>query len=190
MDKEVLVSDVEIEGRIMHVLHDLSMPVTLVDLTYVPDADEYQLIIATPWFDEKGPLETYDRIIKALQRAGIYEDVPIRRVVAISPSDPLARNLEREAKTKTEGVIHIIKDDQRNGIERYSLIFAPFVGRGGAVPARYFSGPHQLRDFLEKRLHIHKSSVDEALTELNRKRSASIFHVQLTNREAKKLGLA
>lgn len=69
-------------------------------------------------------------------------------------------------------------------------MFAPFTGKGGAVPAKRLSGLEELREFLDKRLHIWRSSVDEALAELDRKGSASISQVQLTSRQAKKLGLA
>ncbi len=58
------------------------------------------------------------------------------------------------------------------------------------MPAKRLSGLEELREFLDKRLHIRRSSIDEALAELARKGNTSIFHVQLTTREAKKLGLA
>jgi hypothetical protein len=70
------------------------------------------------------------------------------------------------------------------------VIFAPFTGPGGAVPSRRFAGLNHLQAFLEDEVGISRSSVDEAVDELKRKGSASIFHVQLTRREAKKLGLA
>src|SRR5438552_14939419 len=71
-----------------------------------------------------------------------------------------------------------------------SVIFAPFTEPGGAVPAQHFTGLGELRKFLEELLHIRKTSVGEALAELVRKGTTSIFNVQLTNREAKKLKLA
>src|SRR5262249_51870906 len=106
-----------------------------------------------------------------------------------SPQDPLVKALERELKTQAEGTVHIVASTKQNQ-NFYSLVFAPFTGPGGAMPARNILGPDELRRFLEERLRISRSEVDEVLNELNRKRSASIFHVSLTKRETRNLGLA
>ena len=58
------------------------------------------------------------------------------------------------------------------------------------MPAKRITGLGELRKFLEERLHIRKTSVDDALAELARKETVSVFNVQLTNREARRLGLA
>ena len=193
MDKATLVkSDLEIEGRVLEALSRANIPVTLCDWNYVPEIEEWQLVVATPLHDSKGPLEAYSRVIEALQSAGIYEDVPIRRVSVLSPNDNLVKTLEQDIKVRTEGAIHIIGHDHSKPKHEkvYSVIFAPFTGPGGAVPARHITGRGELSKFLEERLHIRKTSVEEALSELESKGSTSIFNVQLTNREAKRLGLA
>jgi hypothetical protein len=191
VDKTTLVrSDLDTEGRVLNALSLAKVPATLVDLDYVPQLDEWQLVIATPLYDEKGPREAYSRVIKALQDVGIYEAVPIRRVFLKSPTDPSVKALEAEVKVKTEGAIHILEFARSNHTDQYSVIFAPFSGPGGAVPSRRFDGRSQLRTFLEDELGISHSSVDEAFGELQRKGSASIFNVQLTRREAKRFGLA
>lgn len=187
MDKATLVrSDLDIGGRIMLALSRSRIPVTLCDWNYVPQLDEWQLIIATPWYDSKGPHEAFSKIVVALQREGIYEEVPIRRIFVKSPEDPLVKALEQETKIRTEGAIHIVD----YGNQSYSLVFAPFSGSGGAVPAKRISGEEELREFLENRLQIHQSSVDEAFLNLARRRNTSIFHVRLTKREARTFGLA
>ncbi len=193
MDKATLVrSDLEIEGRVLEALSRVKIPVTLVDWNYVSEIDEWQLVVATPWYDSKGPLEAISRVIEALQDAGIYKEVPMLRLYVLSPSDSLVKTLQQEVKVRTEGAIHIVGHD-RNRLDhekQYSVVFAPFSGPGGAVPARRIAGLEGLRKFLEGRLHIGKTSVDEALLELRRKGHTSIFNVQLTNREAKRLGMA
>lgn len=190
MDKATLVrSDLEIEGRVLAALSLAKIPVTLSDLNYVPQLDEWQLIIATPWYDSKGPRETYSRIFKALQDVGIFEDIPTRRLFLKSPADPLVKALERDVKRQTEGSIHILGDKKPVHERGYTVIFAPYTGSGGAVPARHFVGSDKLRSFLEDDLYISRSSIDEALSELGRKGSASILNVQLTRKELKKLAL-
>lgn len=191
MDKATLVrSDLEIRARIMAALSRTRIPVTLIDWNYVPQLDEWQLIIATPWYDTKGPREAYTRLFAALQDAGVYQDVPLLRMSLKSPGDPVVKALEREVKTETEGVVHIVDYSSPERGERYSVLFSPFAGSGGAVPSRIVAGMNELREFLEERLRIRKSSVDEAFRELQHQGNASIFHVRLTNREAKTLGLA
>lgn len=191
MDKTTLVrSDVEIEGRVLAALSLAKIPVTLSDLNYVPQLDEWQLIIATPWYDSKGPRESYSRVFKALQDAGIYEEVPTRRLFLKSPTDPLVKTLERDLKLRTEGSIHILGDRKFHPERHYAVIFAPYTGLGGAVPARHFQGLDKLRSFLEDELYVSRSSVDEALSELERRGSTSIFNVQLTRKELKRLALA
>ena len=191
MDKATLVRrDLEISARVMAALSRTRIPVTLIDWNYVPHRDEWQLIIATPWYDSRGPRETAARVFAALQDAGIYQDVPLLRISLKSPQDPLVKALEREVKTETEGVIHIVNYSSPGRGERYSVSFSPFAGSGGAVPSKIVSGLDELRGFLEERLHIGRSSVEEAVRELHYKNNASIFHVRLTNRQAKALGLA
>ena len=148
MDKETLVkSDIEIGGLIFDALSHAKMPVTLCDWRYVPEVEEWQLVIATPWYGKHGPHDTYLRLIEALQRAGIYEEVPMRRVFLVSPNDPIVQEMEKEIQTRAEGFIHLIRHADRQR-DSYSVIFAPISGPGGAVPAKHFSGLQALRDFL------------------------------------------
>jgi len=185
------MNDLQIEGIERRVLKALSLakiPITLCDLTYVPQLSEWQIVIATPLYDNKGPHEANSRVVKALQDAGVYEDIPIRRLTVTSPEDPLVRALEQEAKVKREGAVEIFHIDKKRN--SFMVLFAPFVGPGGAVPARYFAGVEALRAFLENDLYVSRSSADEALSELKRKGETSIGNVQLTRKEVKRLGLA
>jgi hypothetical protein len=191
LDKATLVkSDLDIGVRVLAALRQAKIPVTLYDWNYVPQLDEWKLIIATPWYDSKGPREAYTRVFAALQDAGIYREAPLLRISLKSPRDPLVRSLEQDVKAGTEGVLHIVAHSGRGDRKQYSVLFAPFSSRGGAVPSRKIASIEELREFLEDRLRLAKSSVDEAIRELDYKGNASIFEVRLTNKEAKSLGLA
>jgi len=189
VDKATLVrSDIDILGRVMLALSRSRIPVTLCDLNYVPQLDEWQLVIATPWYDTKGPHEAFAKVVSALQNDGIYSEVPIRRVFVKSPEDALVRAIAQETRTKTEGVIHIVDYKKPNNGNLYSLVFSPFTGPGGAVPSVRIMGEQQLRSFLENRVHVGIRQVDETLRELRLKGNAFIPHIQLTKRQAKALG--
>jgi hypothetical protein len=190
MDKTTLVrGDLEARGRMLSALSLARVPVSLVEVEYIPQLDEWQIFVGTSLYDSKGPAEANSRVIKALQEVGIYKEFPIRRVFVKSPNDPVIQALEAEVKQTAEGAIHVLAlhPDQDGP---YSVIFAPCTGPGGAVPSRRFAHAQQLRSFLEEDIGIPRSSVDDALSEARRKGGASIFHVQLTRREAKHFGLA
>jgi len=190
MDKTTLVKrDVEVEGLVMSALSRQGVPVTLVDWQYVPQLDEWQLVIATPLYDTFGPRNANTTVVTALQRGGVYTDIPMRRIFVKSPLDPSVRALEREAKMLTEGTLHVVNFGLEDGSD-YSATYAPYTGRGGAIPARRFKNSQALRSFLEDELQIRRSSVEESLSELGRTRSTSIPNVRLTLRQAKELGLA
>jgi hypothetical protein len=189
MDTTTLVRkrDAEIEGLIMNALSRIKMPVTLLRWNYVNEIDEWQLVIATPWYDLKGPRATWDAAIDAFEKAGIYDQVPTRRVFFMSPNDSRVKSLEEPL---TEGWLHLLQGRDRFGTDEYAAFFAPLLGPGGAIPARRFSRLQELRNFLVGTLHIRPRSADDALDELNTTRSATISPVSLTVRELKKAGLA
>jgi hypothetical protein len=186
MDKAILVrSDLEAEGRVIEALSRAKIPVTLCDWNYVPQLDEWQLVVATPWYDSKGPREANRLIIDALLRAGVYEHVPMRRFFVMSPDDAIVRSMERELKSRTEGSIHIVK----HAPLKYTVIFTPYTG-GGAVPSVQLSDDIELRDFLQNRVGIWAHVVDDALSQMATAGNASIPNVQLSPKRAKRLGLA
>ena len=193
MDKTTLVrNDLEILGRVLDALNRARIPATLVEWNYVSEIEEWRLVIGTPLYDSIGPLKAYSRVIEALQQAEIYEEVPMLRVSVLSADDSVVKGLKQEVKDRTEGNI-LITDyahNKPNHEKPYSVVFTPYAGRGGAVPAKHLTGLVELRKFLEQDLHIKKISVEEALLELARKGYALIPNVQLTNRKAKALGLA
>src|SRR5205823_6653594 len=101
MDKATLVkSDIDISALILDALSRTKIPVTFCDWRYVSHLEEWQLVIATPWVDEKGTRTTYRAVIDALVKAGVYEDTPMRRIFLKSSSDPVVQELEKEAKTR------------------------------------------------------------------------------------------
>jgi len=191
MDQAALVkSDRDIGAKVAEALSRVKIPVSLFDWTYVPRLEEWQLVIASPWVDTKGPLSAYRSLAGALQKANIYEEVPLRRVYLRSPTDPLVKTLERKVKEHhNEGFLHILKHDGKSG-KQYSVVFAPIAGPGGSVPALRLSNLEELRAFLSRDLGVRQRAIDEAVEELERSGSSSISPVTLTTRQMKKLGFA
>ena len=191
MDQAILVErDVDIAGRVLEALSRTQMPVSFSGWYYVPQLEEWQLVIATPWFDARGPINAWASFVDALKSAGIHEEVPTRRIFLKSPDDPLVKSLEGEARERAHGFLHIGRHLSSEGRPEYSVIFAPVSGRGGFVPSKQFSKRENLEKFLTSRLQIRKSPVSDALFEVEKQGYASIFPVQPSIRELRKSGLA
>lgn len=185
----MVANDLEIEGRVVEALSRARIPVTAVDWIWVPQFEASQLVVVTSLHDTKGPREAYARILEALSTAGVYQSIPIRELFVISPNDPLAQELARQLRSITEGTIHISRTTKDGGT-LYSVVFTPYLGKGGAIPSVRVKNDGELRSFLEKRLGILPYVVGQAFDQLAQKGSASIFNVQLSLRRAKKLNLA
>jgi hypothetical protein len=190
MDQATLVkSDRIIEAQVLEALDRARVPVTLCEWNYVPQLEEWQLIIATPWHDSKGPRTAYRAVVDALERAGIYQRVPMRRVFLKSPSDPLIKSLQHEARTLWDGFVHILRHNGNGHPPEYSLVFTP-VTREGFAPVQRFPTLEDLRTFLIADLRLSPNSFQNALDDVRRTGAGSIYPVTLTTRQIRKLGLA
>jgi hypothetical protein len=187
MDQAVLVkSDRDIGAKVIEALGHGRIPVSVWDWTYVPQLEEWQLVIATPWVDQKGLRTSYRALVGALQKANIYSEVPMRRLFLKSPKDPSVKEIEREFRGRKEGFLHVIKHSRHSGTE-YSLMFAPLT-QSGAAPIRSFSDLASLKEFLSGELSLGLSRVEDALQEAGKTGASSIYPVMLTTRQIKKLG--
>ena len=181
--------DVVVAGRILYALSRSRIPVSLVDWYYAPELEEWQFIIATPWYDSKGPRSAWSAVMDALQQAGVYEQAPTRRVFLKSPDDPLVKALQQEARQEQQGFVHLLREGAATRTPGYTVIFAPITSGAGPVPAKHLANEADLAAFLTDRLGLRKSAVEDALIEARRRGTSSIFPVQLTVRELKKAGL-
>ncbi len=204
-------NDIEIGRRIVSALALAEIPVTVYLWAFVPQLQEWQFMIATPLVDTKGPLAAYGEVNRALQRQGLFDDVPLRRIFLKSPSDRVLKSLEKISKTVPQeafrvvneqiagtfvedayvytGSIHVIRLDESTP-DAYWIVYAPYQGRGGAKPAKHLDGIEEVREFLEKRAHVRRETLDPALKELTERGGVSIPNVKLKPHELKRLGLA
>lgn len=190
MDQATLVKeDRLIEAQVLDALDRANVPVALCEWNYVPQLEEWQLVIATPWHDSKGPRTAYRAVVNALEKAGIYQRVPMRRLFLRSPDDALVKLLQHESRTRWDGFVHILRHNGNGKPKNFSLVFTP-VTREGVAPVRRFSTLEDLRLFLSEELHLSPSSLQSALDEMKRAGAGSIYPLNLTTRQLKKLGLS
>lgn len=190
MDQTTLVNrDLNAGALVMEALSRTKIPIAVCRWIYLPELEEWHLVVASPWYDTKGPLKTSGAVIDALERAGIYKKIPIGRVRVISPDNPLAMAPRQNLREPRDGYVHILKHAPPNNGHQYSLIFAPIAGPGGTLPARRFATLDNLRLFLAKDLHLRSSAIEDALDEMKRTGASSFHPVSLGIRHARKLGL-
>jgi hypothetical protein len=205
-------SDIEIGRRIVATLTRANIPVTVYLWAFVPQLQEWQLIVGTPLVDNKGPLAAYAEVNRTLRKEGLFDDVPLRRIILRSPNDRVLKSLEKESRAVPHevfrvvnapiagnfvedaylytGFIHIVRLQGRADQSIYSVIYAPYGGPGGVVPSRKMEGDEALRSFLADRLHIDQEWSGLALRSLDERGSASIPNVEFKGGDLKRLGLA
>ncbi len=206
-------NDIEIGRRIVSALTRASIPVTVYLWAFIPQLQEWQFMVATPLVDTKGPLAAYGEVNRALQKEGVFDDAPLRRIFLRSPNDKVLRSLEKESKAVPQeafrvvneqiagnfvedayvysGSIDVMRPESRPGAEaQYLVIYTPYSGPGGAVPTVRLQGGEQLREFLERKIGIRRDVVQNTFRELDERGDAVIPNVQLKRSELKRLELA
>lgn len=206
-------SDIEIGRRIVAALTRASVPVTVYLWAFVPQLQEWQFMVATPLVDTKGPLAAYGEVNRALQKEGIFDDVPLRRIFLRSPHDKVLKSLERESRAVPQEAFRVVNEqiagsfvedaylyqgsidimaltNARGGVpSKYSVVYLPYSG-GGAAPSRQIDGTEGLRDFLEsKPLRLRSDVVESTIKGLSESGSASISNIQLRTQDLKRLGM-
>jgi hypothetical protein len=189
MDQTAVVrSDRIIEAQILDALDRARLPVAFCEWNYAANVEEWELIIATPWYDSKGHMPAMRSLIAALDKAGIYRRVPIRRVTVKSPSDPLVRALQQENKSQWDGFVHVLRHPGNGRAPGYSCVFAP-VTKPDSGGVRRFSNLEDLKSFLLEELGMGAVAVQMAVDEMSRSGAGEFYPVSLTTRQMKKLGL-
>jgi len=181
-------SERDIGAKVVAALSQAAIPVTFFDWNYVPELQEWQLIIASPWVDTKGPHTANRAVVDALKRAGIYGDVPMRRVFLRSPNDPIVKSAQLDLTEHNQGFLHLLKD-RGSRPAAYSIVFAPTTSAGGTAPMKTFRSLPDLAAFLTESLGLKEKAVSDALDEVERTEVASLYPVVLTTRQVKRFGL-
>ena len=94
MDKTALVDRYVEDGRrLVEALDRHNFPVTAAFWFYMPDSDEWRLLIASPVAEEKGPKGAYEDVQSVLSELNPPLEMALSDVSAISPTHELVRLL-------------------------------------------------------------------------------------------------
>jgi hypothetical protein len=212
LDKTLLVErDVKLGDQIIGVLTAAGIQIEDALWVYYPQVEEWRLVLSTPLVDQKGSRDSYLQILNTLKKAGILEDLPLRRMSTFSPRDPVLRNMRAafglpgpsgfrsgarvgnyafDEAYIYEGAIRIVRDNPQRGQEpNFRVIFSPYSGPGGAVPSREFYGETLLSEFLRSDLHIDDYLIEKILFELRSHGATSVPNVRLSTSQLRRLRL-
>jgi hypothetical protein len=195
--------------RIVESLVRAAVPVTLSSWIYFPELSEWHFFIATPLVDTKGPRNAYDQVLKVMTRENISPEFPLHRVFLIGADHPIVEKVRENLKTSENQIQQFVNVQLANGFAReayvyiggsiritahqnetYHVMFFPYSGPGGAVPAKRMQSLEEVREFLQAKVRVTEEIVIGAFETLQKRKSVTIPNIQLSRNELKRLGLA
>lgn len=187
MDKAILVDrDVRIGRDVIGLLTAADLSVDDAFWAYMPQVEEWRLVLSSPTVKELGVRNSYLKMSNALHKSPLLEEIPLSRISLFAPDDDVIERLNALEKYRYEGAIEIIKSDRKNGSPIFLIFFAPHKGQGGAVE---LSGKSELEEFLRDQIGISDSDLQTALRNLDTRGSYSFENLRLTTTKLRKIGL-
>jgi hypothetical protein len=90
VDKASLVVELIEDGkRLIEALDAAKFDVKAAMWFYLPDTDEWRLIIASPFVDNSGPMKAYEFIQKEMEKLSPALGIKLRNIAVVSPQDRL-----------------------------------------------------------------------------------------------------
>jgi len=186
VDKTTLVeNDIKLGRDIIGLLTAAGIPVVDASWVFQPQAEEWRLVLSSPWIDQKGIHPSYMALSSALHRSPLLQQLPFLRISLLSPNEYSVT----ADSYKYNGSLHIVRSSGRSGKPLYHVTFAPYKGPGGAVPALELRGDANLSQFLTDQIGIDPEDVRSALRTLQVRGSYSFPEIQLGTKDLRRFGL-
>jgi hypothetical protein len=100
MDKPTLVdADMKAGEALLNKLDETEFDVKAALWFYMPDSEEWRLILASPTVDSDGPKKAYEKVQSELQGLDQGYELSLQNISLISPSDNLIKVLKSAVKT-------------------------------------------------------------------------------------------
>lgn len=105
MVKEAMAADLIKKGReFIQELNKKDLQVKVALWMLSSEKNEWQLIIATPRYDTKGPLQVYSQIQSALtEQENLNGLIELEDIIVISPHDILIQHVKKSLPVNQEG---------------------------------------------------------------------------------------
>jgi hypothetical protein len=206
--------DVELGRKLVAALALSRIPVTAAFWGRTEEPNKWGIFVVTPLVDSKGRSTAYREVMRALETNSVFSDIPWMRIFVVSPRSPASRSITGRNSTIPfeaigslnadvgerfvedaylySGSIHVVEVQKptSNTDGKYSVVYAPYSGPGGAAKPRVLDGIEGLRVFLEEEVRIDASDVSEATSQLRKHGWTSIPNVMLRGPDLKRLRLS
>ncbi len=187
MDKATLVDkDLRIGRDVIGLLRAADLSVDDAFWAYMPQVEEWRLVLSSPRVKELGVRNSYLKMSNALHKSPLWEEIPVSRISLFAPDDDVIERLRGLEKHRYEGALEIIKSDRKDGSPAFLVFFAPYKGQGGAVELK---GKSKLEEFLRDQIGISDSNLETAFRDLDARGSYGFENLRLTTAKLRKLGL-
>lgn len=180
------------------------IPVTVAFWAYVPESSEWQLFIATPLVDSKGPKGAYQEVFDVLHDAKMDPYLPWRKLFLRSPKDPVLNNLDKQRGLRGSIEITVSENIPTGSQSGYYVTYVPYSDEifrtfNEAVGDRFVeeayvygkvwfvTGVGHLRELLTKFLRVEPGVSESVIEKLSFSKSAAIRDVRLQPRDLKRL---
>ena len=87
----------EAGSKLIDALDKVKFPIKAAMWLYKPETDDWQLIIATPLVEQKGPREAYQQILSLLEAFEPPLGISLSDVTVVNPNSNLIRSLREVA---------------------------------------------------------------------------------------------
>ena len=195
MDQTTLVEkDIRIGNDIIGLLTAAGIPVVDAFWAYMPEIEEWRLILTSPKVRQIGVRNAYMALSRALHNSRLAEEIPLRRLSLLSPKDQLVRNIRTRLSYSYEGSLHIVQSSsatRRVGThtDTYMVTFAPHNAAGGAIPMVSLDGEVTLRRFLVDQAGVDAREADRAIEQVGLRGSFSFPNLKLNTSDLRRLRL-
>lgn len=92
-------SDITLGNKVLDALAHAHIPVAAALWLYVPQVEEWHLIIATPLVDKKGPRSAYGEVWNILGSRNLLPDVPFRKLFLVTSKSAFISGLRNKFRT-------------------------------------------------------------------------------------------
>jgi hypothetical protein len=100
MDKPTLVdADMKAGEALLNRLDETKFDVKAALWFYMPDSEEWRLILASPTVDAEGPKKAYEKVQSQLQGLDQGYELSLQNISLVSPNDNLIKVLKSAIKT-------------------------------------------------------------------------------------------
>ncbi|HUV67589.1 MAG TPA: hypothetical protein VMW24_27095 [Sedimentisphaerales bacterium] len=100
MDKPTLVdADMKAGEALLNKLDETRFDVKAALWFYMPESEEWRLILASPTVDAEGPKKAYEKVQSQLQGLDQGHELSLQNISLVSPGDNLIKVLKSAIKT-------------------------------------------------------------------------------------------